>query len=256
MPKYFGGGGGGGGGAVTSVFGRIGAVVATLGDYAASLISNNSSVTGVTVKDALNTLLAAIPSVPVSSVFGRTGAIVAALNDYAASLVNNDSTVTGATVKDALNTLKAASGVASFNTRTGAVVPATGDYTTSQVNDASGLPGTTASDSLNYLGSQAAAAATGATPVLDFAVSRYYVLTLSANCTPTWTIPPVGVEAILEVIQGAGPYTLTLPATVDYDTVTSGGGAPSLTSVSGNRNIFKLLSNGTRMRLAAHGEYA
>lgn len=41
---------------VTSVFGRIGAVIATLGDYAASLITNDSSVTGATVKDALDTL--------------------------------------------------------------------------------------------------------------------------------------------------------------------------------------------------------
>lgn len=45
-------------GAVTSVFGRTGAVVAVLGDYAASLITNDSSVTGPTVKDALNNLIA------------------------------------------------------------------------------------------------------------------------------------------------------------------------------------------------------
>jgi hypothetical protein len=48
--------GSGGGGAVTSVFGRIGAVVALLGDYAASLITNDSSVPGATVKDALENL--------------------------------------------------------------------------------------------------------------------------------------------------------------------------------------------------------
>lgn len=102
--KYF-GGRSSGGGAVTSVFGRIGAVVAALGDYAASLVNNDSSVAGTTVKDALNTLKAASG---VSSVFSRTGAVVAALNDYAASLINNDSSVTGATVKDALNTLLAA----------------------------------------------------------------------------------------------------------------------------------------------------
>ncbi len=41
---------------VTSVFGRIGAVVAVLGDYLASLVSNDSTVTGATVADALNTL--------------------------------------------------------------------------------------------------------------------------------------------------------------------------------------------------------
>lgn len=55
MPKYF-GGGGGGVGAVSSVFGRIGAVIAALGDYAASLVTNDSNVAGITVAEALNTL--------------------------------------------------------------------------------------------------------------------------------------------------------------------------------------------------------
>jgi len=45
-----------GAGAVDSVFGRIGAVVAALDDYKASLVDNDSAVTGDTVKDALNTL--------------------------------------------------------------------------------------------------------------------------------------------------------------------------------------------------------
>lgn len=210
MTKFFGGGSGGGPGAVTSVFGRVGAVIAALNDYAASLVDNDSGIVGSTVADALDTLGTAISGLVtgVSSVFGRTGAVTAQ----------------------------------------------TGDYTSSQVNDSSNLPGTTVTDSLNYF-AQAAATATGATPVLDFAANRYYVLTLNANCTPTWTVPPNGVECILEVVQGAGPFTLTLPATVDYDVVSTGGGAPSLTTVSTNRNIFKLLSNGTRMRLAAHGEY-
>lgn len=41
---------------VDSVFGRLGSVVAALGDYDASQIDNDSSVTGATVKDALETL--------------------------------------------------------------------------------------------------------------------------------------------------------------------------------------------------------
>lgn len=128
--------------------------------------------------------------------------------------------------------------------------------TSSQVSDASALPGATVSDSLNYLGGQNVAAATGAAPALDFATTRYYVLTLSANCSPTMTVPPAGVEAILEVVQGSGPFTLTLPANVDVQTVASGGGAPSLSTVAGTRNIFKFLSNGTRLRLVGVGEYA
>jgi hypothetical protein len=43
-------------GAVLSVFGRTGAVVATLNDYTSSLVNNTSIVSGATVSDALNTL--------------------------------------------------------------------------------------------------------------------------------------------------------------------------------------------------------
>lgn len=44
--------------AVSSVFGRIGAVLATLGDYAASLITNDSTQAGATVKSVLDALTA------------------------------------------------------------------------------------------------------------------------------------------------------------------------------------------------------
>lgn len=47
-------------GAVSSVFGRIGAVVATLGDYTSSLVSNVSAVAGATVTAALNALQGAV----------------------------------------------------------------------------------------------------------------------------------------------------------------------------------------------------
>lgn len=45
------------GAAVVSVFGRSGAVVAAVGDYVTSEIDNDSSVSGTTLKDALNALL-------------------------------------------------------------------------------------------------------------------------------------------------------------------------------------------------------
>lgn len=45
------------GAAVVSVFGRAGAVVAAVGDYVTSEIDNDSSVSGTTLKDALNALL-------------------------------------------------------------------------------------------------------------------------------------------------------------------------------------------------------
>lgn len=47
---------GGGGGAVSSVFGRTGAVVAAASDYNASQVDNDSSVTGAFVDDALDQL--------------------------------------------------------------------------------------------------------------------------------------------------------------------------------------------------------
>lgn len=53
-----GSGGGGEGGAVSSVFGRVGAVVAAASDYVASLIGNDSGVAGATVREALEALAA------------------------------------------------------------------------------------------------------------------------------------------------------------------------------------------------------
>lgn len=50
---------------VSSVFGRVGAVTAAASDYDASQVDNDSSVSGATVADALNALLALAP--PVSS---------------------------------------------------------------------------------------------------------------------------------------------------------------------------------------------
>lgn len=47
---------GGGGGAVSSVFGRAGAVVAASGDYTSTLVTNSSGVSGATVGAALDTL--------------------------------------------------------------------------------------------------------------------------------------------------------------------------------------------------------
>jgi hypothetical protein len=47
-------------GAVSSVFGRAGVIAAVAGDYPASKVSNDSSVSGTYVKDALNTLLGSL----------------------------------------------------------------------------------------------------------------------------------------------------------------------------------------------------
>lgn len=70
---------------ITSVFGRYGPdIVAMVGDYLASQVSNDSTVDGETVKDALNNIVAGL----------------------VASIIANDSDFQGATVKDVLDTLK------------------------------------------------------------------------------------------------------------------------------------------------------
>jgi len=171
---------------VVSVFSRTGAVVSASGDYNSTQITNSSTVTGVTVTNALDNLKSLIPTVPVSSVFGRTGAITATSGDYTSTLITNSSTVTGTTVTAALNALLAAipatssqitnasstvSGstvsnaldnlkaaiptvsypVTSVFGRTGAVVAVSGDYTSTTVTNSSTVTGSTVTDALNNI---------------------------------------------------------------------------------------------------------
>lgn len=155
---------------VRSVFGRIGEIVATLGDYTSSLIANASSVSGATVTDALNTLtgvVVALTSNAISNASGVAGATVtAALNALLAAIatanatiaaltstsIANASGVAGATVTAALDTLAATGGaVASVFARTGAVVATAGDYTSTLVTNASSVTGATVTAAQNYL---------------------------------------------------------------------------------------------------------
>ena len=118
----------GGGAPVSSVFGRVGAVVAVSGDYDFTEVSGTISdaqhgtraggtlhadvvaggadgfMTG-TDKTKLDGISAGAEVNAVDSVFGRTGAVVAAASDYDASQVDNDSNILGATVDVALNNL-------------------------------------------------------------------------------------------------------------------------------------------------------
>jgi hypothetical protein len=75
---------GGGGGAVDSVFGRTGVVVATLNDYPASLVDNDSTVTGATVENALDFLKGAATANPYfvpNTGFDMRSDLQTALND-------------------------------------------------------------------------------------------------------------------------------------------------------------------------------
>ncbi len=93
MAKYF-GGGTTGGGTVTSVFGRIGTILALFGDYVASLIGNDSvNVPGVSVADALDNLEAEIEAIPIFPVDAATTgniAITGAQNVDGFSPTNGD----------------------------------------------------------------------------------------------------------------------------------------------------------------------
>lgn len=202
---------GGGGGAVSSVFGRTGAVLAVLGDYPASKVSNDSSVSGATVKDALNTLL----SSGVTSVFGRTGVVSAVSGDYPASKITNDSSVTGATVKDALNTLLSTTTLQAAYNAGATIALSSNDIVVSKsavellrVGSAATLKAadkTTAGatgDAIQILGSKGGAAAPAGAP------GDGGTITLLAGTLGSETAAPGGVigatSAAHVVIQGGG----------------------------------------------------
>lgn len=114
----------GGSAGVDSFEGRTGIVVGVLNDYDASLVNNDSTVVGATVKDALETLEAGHS--PVDSVFGRTGDVVSNVNDYLTSQIDNNSLVDGFTSAEAFNTLLA-------GTSTVTTVGTGGDFATFQL---------------------------------------------------------------------------------------------------------------------------
>ena len=107
--------------AVESVFGRIGVVVATTGDYDISQISN-----------------------AVTTVFGRKGSVVAQVGDYNINQVTNGVSTAGSYADPPWITSLAwnkisgapATGVSSVFGRAGAVVATAGDYTAAQVTNA------------------------------------------------------------------------------------------------------------------------
>jgi hypothetical protein len=88
---------GGGGGAVTSIFGRTGAVAAVLNDYQASLVDNDSAVVGVTVKNALETLKSLIDNLDSDDVVnasGVTGVSVSdALDELDSKIINHETLI-------------------------------------------------------------------------------------------------------------------------------------------------------------------
>ena len=163
---------GGGGGAVSSVFGRTGAVVAASSDYDANQVDYDNTSSGMSateVQAAIDELDAAIgaipppPAVPVDSIHGRTGAVVSVSGDYDADQVDYDNASSGLTateVQAAIDELDTAIGaipaapVTSVHGRTGVVAAAASDYDADQVdfdNTASGMTATEVQAALDEL---------------------------------------------------------------------------------------------------------
>ena len=123
---------------VISVFGRIGAIVATAGDYDAAKVTNAISSLGSYSDPAWLTTLAwykitGAPAFEQALTFQhsltRTSNTINLVGDVASPAVSSYyGTNAGGT--RGWYALPAAGGVTSFNTRTGAVVPLVGDYST------------------------------------------------------------------------------------------------------------------------------
>lgn len=225
-----------------SVHGRIGDVVGVLGDYAASLIANNSTqispATYPTVADALDRLATLIAGAggAVTNVFGRVGAIAAQAADYAAFYVPLTRTITtgaglsGGGDLTADRTLSA--DVRTVHTRTGNIVGVLGDYAASLVSNDSGVAGATVKAALDALlsalGSKADSSALGDKADKTITISAGAGLSgggdLSANRTLSALVTSVfgrtgDVTASSSDIANAATHASLPPAT--YTTVTA-----------------------------------
>lgn len=146
---------GGGGGAVSSVFGRIGAVSAQTGDYDSDQIDNVSGVSGATVSDALEYLLTNAGISPPAGQIGGTSTnpLVRGITDLNGEELDLDQIPDGTYLRRVGSNIVGANpagGVSSVFGRNGAVTAEEGDYTASLVgNDSQYVPGTTVDDALD-----------------------------------------------------------------------------------------------------------
>lgn len=76
---------------------------------------------------------------------------------------------------------------------------------------------------------------------IDWSTGGAHKSTLTGNCTYTFTSPGGVTSVVLKIIQGAGPYTVTWPASVKW----AGGVAPTLSTANGAIDIFSFYFDGT-----------
>lgn len=233
-------GGGGGGGAVSSVFGRTGAVVATSGDYVAAQVTNAADTSSASVQS-----FTANVEAPALEASGLTGTNAPA---YFAGATNSGAPTTGTWTRGSfIVDLSGAgwictatgtpgtwvgisgAGVSSFNGRTGAVVPATSDYTAAQVHALPNPQNVDGSVTLN---------GTFSIP----AIASYTIIrgTVTAATTITYPTATAGTAFTLIAAQNStGGFALTFPTTSWM------GATPDPQNLANEIDVYSIFYDGT-----------
>jgi hypothetical protein len=82
----------------------------------------------------------------------------------------------------------------------------------------------------------------GTAKTIDFRTGNKQLLTLTDNCTLTFTAPSYVCNLMLKIIVGgSGNYTITWPAAVKW----AGGSAPSISTTVGYVDLVSLFFDGT-----------
>lgn len=76
---------------------------------------------------------------------------------------------------------------------------------------------------------------------IDWSTGSIHKSTLTGNCTYTFAAPTGVSRLTLQVIQGAGPYTVTWPASVKW----TGATAPTLGTTNGRSDFITFIWDGT-----------
>ena len=216
---------------VNTFNGRDGAVVSQAGDYNASEIDYDNTVSGLTATDAqaaIDEIAADVPTSYVDSFNGRNGAVVPTAGDYDASDVDYDNTVSGLTATDVQAAIDEisndvlSSGVASFKGRTGAVNPAAHDYDASMVDYDNTVSGLTATDVQAAIDELAGGGSVTITLTLNGAKEDTIVVTDSNNVTIGTCVFASGQTSGTLTANVASGYsdTWTFRSSVAKDTTT------------------------------------
>jgi hypothetical protein len=173
--------------AVTSVFGRTGAVVSATGDYTTSQVTEGSNLyfTNLRAQSAITL-----------TTTGTSGAAT-----YSSGV---------------LNIPQYQGGVTSFNTRTGAIVPTEGDYSLTQLSDVT-LTSPSTNQVLKYNGTQWVNSSDSGLTSVDITMPSAF-LVANSPLTSNGTIAVTGAGTTSQYVRGDGSLAT-------YNPGTGGGGA-------------------------------